>query len=292
MKELSILSLPEEIQVLVVELVAANSFADLYRLRTTCKSMKALTELPTVYASFDVFNFPWYVHMPHLLLRNFYAAGNPSALYIKGVQFFFTFGLQEEGLALMKRAADAGFERALYTYAMTCKIFWDDEEYFSRLSRKNVNMIGRVVRSLNLGRGMSHNIAFFTRRDEFISSDIPLFYSCECTPCLHSDWYLWDIERTKAPPPELSLSPSCGTVPAEETCKLISFSLLLLFGLSSVLGFDQSEAVYQRLRALSLDQKKNGYVRVLPHSEKKGNAKVQFSSPETGDGYVKKRKTE
>ncbi|CAF2218325.1 unnamed protein product [Brassica napus] len=263
MKELSILSLPEEIQVLVVELVAANSFADLYRLRTTCKSMKALTELPTVYASFDVFNFPWYVHMPHLLLRNFYAAGNPSALYIKGVQFFFTFGLQEEGLALMKRAADAGFERALYTYAMTCKIFWDDEEYFSRLSRKNVDMIGRVVRSLNLGRGMSHNIAFFTKRDEFISSDIPLFYSCECTPCLHSDWYLWDIERTKG----------------ENMC-------------NRCFWIRESEAVYQRLRALSLDQKKNGYVRVLPHSEKKGNAKVQFSSPETGDGYVKKRKTE
>ncbi|CAN7042791.1 unnamed protein product [Brassica rapa subsp. trilocularis] len=295
MKELSILSLPEEIQVLVVELVAANSFADLYRLRTTCKSMKALTELPTVYASFDVFNFPWYVHMPHLLLRTLYAAGNPSALYIKGVQFFFTFGLQEEGLALMKRAADAGFERALYTYAMTCKIFWDDEEYFSRLTRKNVDMIGRVVRSLNWGRGMSHNIAFVTKRDEFISSVIPLFYSCECTPCLDRDWYLWHIENSKAPPPELSLSPSWGAVPAEETCKLISFSLLLLFGLSSVLGFDQSEAVYQRLRALSLGlfyQKKNGYVRVLPHSEKKGNAKVQFSGPETGDGNVRKRKTE
>ncbi|CDY25247.1 BnaA02g22090D [Brassica napus] len=237
MKELSILSLPEEIQVLVVELVAANSFADLYRLKTTCKSMKALTELPTVYASFDVFNFPWYVHTPHLLLRTLYAAGNPSALYIKGVQFFFTFGLQEEGLALMKRAADAGFERALYTYAMTCKIFWDDEEYFSRLTRKNVDMIGRVVRSLNWGRGMSHNIAFVTKRDEFISSVIPLFYSCECTPCLDRDWYLWHIENSK-------------------------------------------------------DQKKNGYVRVLPHSEKKGNAKVQFSSPETGDGNVRKRKTE
>ncbi|KAL0753116.1 hypothetical protein Bca101_090784 [Brassica carinata] len=89
----------------------------------------------------------------------------------------------------MKRAADAGFERALYTYAMTCKIFWDDEEYFSRLTRENVDMIGRVVRSLNRGR----------------------------------------------------------------------------------------------------DQKKNGYVRVVPHSEKKGNDKVQFSSPETGDGNVKKR---
>ncbi|KAF3503260.1 hypothetical protein F2Q69_00041274 [Brassica cretica] len=201
----------------------------------------------------------------NLNLRN--PKGNPSALYIKGVQFFFTFGLQEEGLALMMRAADAGFERALYTYAMTCKIFWDDEEYFSRLTRENVDMIGRVVRSLNRGRGMSHNIAFVTKRDEFISSVIPLFYSCECTPCLDRDWYLWHIENSKAPPPELSLSPSCGAVPDEETFKLISLSLLLLFGLCSF-----------------LDQKKNGYVRVVRHSDK-----VQFSSPETGDGNVKKR---
>lgn len=43
---------------------------------------------------------------------------------------------------------------------------------------------------------------------------------------------------------------------------------------------------------LTSDQKKNGYVRVVPHSEKKGNDKVQFSSPETGDENVKKRKTE
>ncbi|KAF8093926.1 hypothetical protein N665_0374s0018 [Sinapis alba] len=187
----------KEIQALVVERVAANSFEDLYRLRATCKSMKALTERPGVYASFDIFNFPWYVHMPHFLLQSCYTNGNPSTLYIKGVQYFFTFGLQEEGLALMKRAADAGLERALYTYAMTRKIFWDDEEYFSRFTRKSVDMIGRVVRSLHRGRGMSDNVAFVTKRDEFISSVIPLFYNCQCTPCLDRDWYLWHIMNSK-----------------------------------------------------------------------------------------------
>ncbi|KAJ4881832.1 putative F-box protein [Raphanus sativus] len=196
MKEFLILSLPEVILALVVERVAANSFEDLYRLRTTCKSMKALTELPGVYASVDVFNFPRYVPMSRLL-QTCYVEGNPSTLYIKGVQFFFTFGLQEEGLALMKKAADAGFERALYTYAMTRKIFWDDEEYFSRITRKSVEMIGRVVRSLHWGRGMSDNVAFVKKRDEFISSVIPLFYSCQCTPCSYIDSYLWYIENSK-----------------------------------------------------------------------------------------------
>ncbi|CAN7045236.1 unnamed protein product, partial [Brassica oleracea var. botrytis] len=45
--------------------------------------------------------------MPSQLLKSCYAEGNPSTLNIKGVHFNFTFGLQEEGLSLMKRAADA-----------------------------------------------------------------------------------------------------------------------------------------------------------------------------------------
>ncbi|CAN6863522.1 unnamed protein product [Brassica oleracea] len=39
-----ILELPEEIQALVVERVAGNSFTDLYGLRASCKTMKALAE--------------------------------------------------------------------------------------------------------------------------------------------------------------------------------------------------------------------------------------------------------
>ncbi|KAF2596618.1 hypothetical protein F2Q68_00008562 [Brassica cretica] len=62
--------------------------------------------------------------MPSSLLKSYYAEGNPSTLYIKGVQFFFSFGLKEEGLSLMKRAADAGYERVVYTHAMTRAIFF------------------------------------------------------------------------------------------------------------------------------------------------------------------------
>ncbi|KAF3522142.1 hypothetical protein F2Q69_00046846 [Brassica cretica] len=101
-----ILKLPEEIQALVVERVAGNSFTDLYGLRASCKMMKAR------------------LNMPPELFKTCYAERNPSTLYMKGVQFFFTFNLQEEGLAFMKLAADEGYERAVYIYAMTRKIFW------------------------------------------------------------------------------------------------------------------------------------------------------------------------
>ncbi|KAF2561299.1 hypothetical protein F2Q70_00017959 [Brassica cretica] len=74
--------------------------------------------------------------MPSSLLKSYYAEGNPSTLYMKGVQFFFSFGLKEEGLSLMKRASDAGYERAVYTYAMTRAIFCCDGQYFAGIPRE------------------------------------------------------------------------------------------------------------------------------------------------------------
>ncbi|CAN6881734.1 hypothetical protein Bca4012_071692 [Brassica carinata] len=88
-----------------------------------------------VYASFDLFNYPWYLGTRNLLLRRCYEEGNPSTFYVKGVEYFYWLDRLDEGLRLLKRAVDAGYERALYTYAMTRKILWEDEEYFSRFTR-------------------------------------------------------------------------------------------------------------------------------------------------------------
>ncbi|KAG2330192.1 hypothetical protein Bca52824_001372 [Brassica carinata] len=135
MPEFPILMLPTEIQALVVERVAHNSFADLYRLRVTCKSMRALADDRGVYASFDLFKHPWNVRIRNRLLRRCFREGNPSTLYIKGVEYFFRLERHEEGLALIKRAADAGYERALCTYVMTMKLYHQNEEYLSRFTR-------------------------------------------------------------------------------------------------------------------------------------------------------------
>ncbi|KAF3501609.1 hypothetical protein F2Q69_00044389 [Brassica cretica] len=105
-----ILELPEEIQALVVERVAGNSFTYLYGLRASCKTMKALAE--------------W---------------------------------SRKEGLAFMKVAADEGYERAV---------------------------IGKLVRSLKWAWGLSHSDEFLPKRDEFISTVVPSFYSCQCVICI------------------------------------------------------------------------------------------------------------
>ncbi|KAL0649282.1 hypothetical protein Bca4012_091973 [Brassica carinata] len=118
-----ILELPKEIQALVVERVAGNSFTDLYGLRASCKTMKALAERS-----------------------------------------------REEGLAFMKLAADEGYERAV---------------------------IGKLVRSLKWAWGLSNSDEFLAKRDEFISTVVPSFYSCQCVPVMERDWALWYIENSK-----------------------------------------------------------------------------------------------
>ena len=192
-----ILELPEEIQALVVERVAGNSFQDLYSLRASCKLIKALADRRSVCHFYDALSVPCGLNMPAELLKTCYAERNPSTLYMKGVQFFFTFKLQEEGLAFMKLAAGEGYERAVYTYAMTRNSFWGDEEYFARFTRESVDRIGKLVRSLKWAWGSLHGDEFRAKRDEFISNIVPSFYSCQCVPVLERDWVLWFIENSK-----------------------------------------------------------------------------------------------
>ncbi|CAN6990131.1 unnamed protein product [Brassica rapa subsp. trilocularis] len=112
-----ILELPEEIQALVVERVAGNSFPDLYGLRALCMSMKALAER--------------------------------------------------------------------------------SREYFARFTRESVDRIGKLVRSLKWAWGLSHSDEFLAKWDEFISTVVPSFYSCQCVPIMGRDWVLWYIEKYK-----------------------------------------------------------------------------------------------
>ncbi|CAN6871960.1 unnamed protein product [Brassica oleracea] len=151
-----------------------------------------------MYGSFDLFKYPWHVGRRNLLLIRCYAEGNPSCLYIKGVEYFYGLNREKEGLGLLKRAADAGYERALYTYAMTRKIFWEDEEYFSRFTRESVGRIGMVVRDEDSVWLNNDNERFIAKRNLFMSTVVPLFYSCPCSPCLDQDWVLWYIECGKA----------------------------------------------------------------------------------------------
>ncbi|KAL0772772.1 hypothetical protein Bca101_037923 [Brassica carinata] len=106
--------------------------------------MRSLADDEDVYASFDLFKYPWRLNGFRLcyLLRRCYAQGNPSTLYIKGAEYFYRRNMYIEGLDLMKRAADAGFERASYTYAMTSKLWDDDGDHFRGFSRDYVAKIG------------------------------------------------------------------------------------------------------------------------------------------------------
>ncbi|CAN7030378.1 unnamed protein product [Brassica oleracea var. botrytis] len=70
----------------------------------------------------------------------------------------------------MKRAADAGYERAVYTHAITQAIFLCDEQYFHGIPREWVQSIGKLVRSVKWGWGLAL----------FISKFVSSFYRCQC----------------------------------------------------------------------------------------------------------------
>ncbi|WZY69900.1 hypothetical protein YC2023_002140 [Brassica napus] len=198
MEYFPLLELSEDLQAMVVERVARNSFQDLYRLRASSRSMKALAEMRRVYHYFDVLSFPWGLIMPSQLLKTCYAENNPSTIYVKGVQFFYSYDEQDYGLSLLKRAADAGYERAVYTHAMTQAIFYGDAQYFRRIPRATVDRVGKLVRDAKWGWGLWHTDEFRQIKAMFTSTYVPSFYLCQCANVVDRQCLcLWHIDVTK-----------------------------------------------------------------------------------------------
>ncbi|CAN6905133.1 unnamed protein product [Brassica oleracea] len=101
-------------------------------------------------------------------------------------------------LSLMKRAADAGYERVVYTHAITRAIFWCDGQYFAGIPRETVDRIGKLVRSVKWGWGLWHSDEFRQNRVMFTSAYLPSFYSCQCANLVERQCLcLWHIDMTK-----------------------------------------------------------------------------------------------
>ncbi|KAG2307345.1 hypothetical protein Bca52824_027093 [Brassica carinata] len=106
------------------------------------KWMKALADRCRVYHFFDVLSVSWGLGMPSQFLKTCYEERNPSTIYIKGVQFFFSFGFKEAELSILKQAADAGYERAVYLHAITRVNYWSDGHYISCIPRESAERMG------------------------------------------------------------------------------------------------------------------------------------------------------
>ncbi|KAG2307036.1 hypothetical protein Bca52824_026784 [Brassica carinata] len=102
--------------------------------------------------------------MPSQFLKTCYEEGNPSTIYLKGAQFFFSWCFKEEGFYLLKQAACAGYERDVYLHAITRVIYWSDGEYMSRIPRESVARMGKLVRSVKWGGGLWHCNEFSRRK--------------------------------------------------------------------------------------------------------------------------------
>ncbi|KAL0795676.1 hypothetical protein Bca101_067053 [Brassica carinata] len=198
MEYFPLLELPKDIQVLVVERVARNSILDLFCIKESSKWIKALADRRRVYHFFDVLSVPWDLDIPSQFLKTCYEEGIPSTIYIKGAQFVYTFSFKEEGLALMKRAADAGYEHAVYLHAITRVIFWSDGQYISRIPRESDERIGKLVRSVKWGWGLWYCNEFREKMAYFISSVVMSFYRCQCGNLIERQCMcLWHIDNSK-----------------------------------------------------------------------------------------------
>ncbi|KAF3537588.1 hypothetical protein F2Q69_00021828 [Brassica cretica] len=158
--------------------------------------MQEITLSSGVYASLNVFNWPSHIPRPLRLYEECFAHGSPSTLYLKGSQYFFLYGFEEEGLALIKTAADKSFEISMYTYAMVRKAFWEQEEYFSRFSRDDIRTISMDVEENGWGWGWPPNAtALLTKREEFMASVFPSYFTCECRS--YDRWIKWHDDLSK-----------------------------------------------------------------------------------------------
>ncbi|KAG2289466.1 hypothetical protein Bca4012_029473 [Brassica carinata] len=81
----------------MVERAARNSIQDLFGLKASSRSLKALAEGRGVYHFLDVLSVPWGLNMSSELLKACYAEGNTSTLHIKGVQFSTPSTLKKKG---------------------------------------------------------------------------------------------------------------------------------------------------------------------------------------------------
>ncbi|KAL0898511.1 hypothetical protein Bca101_082472 [Brassica carinata] len=102
------------------------------------------------------------------------------------------------GISICLRAADAGYERAVYLHAITRVIFWSDGQYISRIPRESAERIGKLIRSVKWGWGLWHCNEFREKMAYFISYVVLSFYSCQCGNLIERQCMcLWHIDNTK-----------------------------------------------------------------------------------------------
>ncbi|CAN7120690.1 unnamed protein product [Brassica rapa subsp. narinosa] len=101
-------------------------------------------------------------------------------------------------LSLMKRAADAGYERDVYTHAMTRAIFEGKGKYFDGIPFESVDRSSKLVRSVKWGWGLWHGDYFRDHKVLFICFFMSSFYRCQCANLVQRQCHcLWHIDVTK-----------------------------------------------------------------------------------------------
>ncbi|KAL7197037.1 hypothetical protein ACSBR1_036950 [Camellia fascicularis] len=116
-------SLPVELLVEVLALVASSSFTDLFNSKLCCREFLGVAEEKYILQHVSIEKFP-VIHQwlkreeVSLFLNRCIQSGNPEALYRQGMVEYFSHMRMESGLEHLKRASEKGHVEASYVYGM------------------------------------------------------------------------------------------------------------------------------------------------------------------------------
>lgn len=193
-----LLALPVELQECIVLRICTDSIESLLSLKQTCKALKEVSDMSSVYASANLLRFTYnQLRRGAVFMKRCYDSDNPYAIYIKGTQEFFVHREPIVGLCRIKRAADKGCKFALYTYVLLRKMLYNDDESLSQITREFAMRESSFLFHHRVGRlHVLHALA--AARKRFVKFMLPLVYRCRCSPRKSTfSWSRYDAEDSE-----------------------------------------------------------------------------------------------
>lgn len=116
-------SLPKEMIVRVLALVASKSLTDLVNAKLSCKYLLEISEDDFIFEKVSIDKFrilPWWkmTNPVSMFLKRCEESGNPEWLYVLGLYEFFSLSKTNYGSSCLKRAADKGHVKSSYIYSI------------------------------------------------------------------------------------------------------------------------------------------------------------------------------
>ncbi|KAK4285068.1 hypothetical protein QN277_001812 [Acacia crassicarpa] len=190
--------LPTEILEEIASKVASQSLADLYHLKLTCKEMMSITDKDYVYKHASLDRVPFFrspeIPQEASFLKRCRLSGNLESLYRKGMEaYLMNYELYEEGLGMVRMAAQNQHKRSMYAFAMVVLLMWRSGRIGNLWTEEFGEALGylRFLRNHKCVLECRNQVAEFVRRGNMCCfvAQAPIKSLCCNIPCKNT-WRL------------------------------------------------------------------------------------------------------